>query len=429
MPHYNRMTGLPCSCLYGEPRRPLWGPLWVQASQYVNQIRNQNQKLFRTPEGQDFLRGLDELMETYPESERMAPWLAARYKHGDVTLGGAAQHVVYANGIDPKRMALAQQQTPIEFARTAANNDLHPHSYAYQRVEDVLPQWTQWFHAGQHPTRRGVNIMELTPEQVQQRAREHHQDVESKRQAQGWLNEWGETGEPVYHFGGPLKGWHVARLRNGQDAEAESDAVGHCIGHGDQPYREAIDDERIQAYSLRDPHGYPHVSWHFNPSGSLAHIQGKSGSPNAKYRDMISEFHAARGLPDKVAGEESIHNYDQQIQFPDPETVEDYMAQFGPERDWDALHEMAYHLADNGVGEETEYLDGSPSWSHIHDDVMKQEPEDRDHFYNTVMYNGHKDGFGSEAQAYAYSGDPDYTRSGTSGRGPWTATTTRTAST
>ena len=94
-------------------------------------------------------------------------------------------------------------------------------------------------------------------------------------------------------------------IRDSDEAAAESAALNHCIGNDEQPYKYNIDQGNIKAYSLRDPQGYPHVSWHINPSGEdIGHMQGKSGYPKEDYRNLISQFNRAAGLPDEESRNE-----------------------------------------------------------------------------------------------------------------------------
>lgn len=386
--HYNPRTGLPCNCGWGLKRKK-----HRTASQNVRKIRNQNQKIFRDEKGQQFLDALEQQAAYTPQIEAMIPWFAARYKHGDF----------HAYQDNPEARPEIRWNRDGVSREELANAD--PSYFRYHMSRIPWNQWAQWMEARQHPLRRGVNIMEHDPHHIDHLSRELQNDIASKQERRNWLDRWGQTGDIVHRFepdednvdedGNPLDdwrkpyyGWTVRQLRNATDAEAESDALGHCIGSDDQPYKHNIEQGNINAYSLRDRDGYPKVTWHFNPDGdTLAHVQGASGSPKQDYRDLISDFHDMHGMSDNEIGEDELPGQaDAQVQLPEPETVADYHSQHGVDADyWDYAHEYA----DNGIDEDTEVNLGDPNWDQIHDDLKTESPRNRQNFYHTVLWNSH----------------------------------------
>lgn len=367
--HYNEFTGLPCNCYYGRPKH-----MRRTASQAVRQIRNQNQKHFRSEEGQQFLNALEEYAGRHA-MEPLVPWIANRYKKGDFQL------------------------------RPPEGEDGPGRIMRWGRdIDRDLPGWMQWMQARQHPSRRGVNIMELDPEEVERRARELRQEIQERQTKQNWLRDYGPGGEHRHTFDPSHandedeeellkqhRGWQVHQLISPEHAEAESAALGHCIGQDSQNYKRAIDQGRIQAYSLRDKDGYPKVTWHFNEDESLAHIQGKSGYPQQKWRDLISMFNEGEGLDDDDGGEGDEHGIDigdPEIHLPDPGSVEEYMDQFHPNAE---LYELAE--GHGTLGEDTEVIPGTPDWEDIFEDLTTNlDPARRQEFYQTVLYNSHTHG-------------------------------------
>src|SRR3954469_825944 len=165
--HINRWTGLSCNCHYGRPpRRKI-----RTASVEVRKIRKQNQKVFRSQEGEDFLSALEELADETPNSEPLVAWIASRYKHGDITL--QQDH----------------RGTPTLYL---------PNTGSTVRTE--LPSWVQWMAARQHPLRRGVNIMELSPDEVSHKSNELRRELAEKATKKSWFDDYGQTGEPVHTF-------------------------------------------------------------------------------------------------------------------------------------------------------------------------------------------------------------------------------------
>jgi hypothetical protein len=374
--HHNPFTGLPCSCQWGLP-----SPTRT-ASQAINKLRKQDQKALRTPEGQQFLTALGGVVEQFPAAERLVPWLAARYKAGEIQVG--------------------------------VNGEL---SYQYMPLTRTLPNWIQWMEARQHPLRRGRDIMQMSAAQVDQLARELREDLTNRQVKENWLNTYGQTGTRVHTFHpeqaqndeeqdllNQYKGWHVHQLHSSRDTEAESDALNHCIGSDGQPYKSNIEEGNIAAHSLRDPEGYPRLTWHHNPDDTLAHIQGK-GTPKEDWRKLVSLFHDAHGLHDDDGydgDEQPLGDVgrDHEVEWPDVENVDQYIDQYHPEADlYEQAREMGYD-----PHEEAEFHLGDPDWGEVYNDLMTASPEQRQNFYHTVIrqhrpgrLDDHVQGFRGEA--------------------------------
>lgn len=404
--HYNPRTGLLCNCLWGAPDE---FKIRRTASQAIRAIRNQNQKRFRTPHGERYLNALERYIGKNPGSEPMAAWLASRYKHGDIQL---TDHKY--NSIDPTGEMPEKWHPPLD----GPDEDRLTMGGDGTDIRHTLPGWVQWMNARQHPLRRGVNIMEKSPDEIQSLSSRLQADIEERNRKNNWLHSWeGGTGAHAhtFHIGQAdptsdyqtqlLKkhaGWTVRQLRDREDVEAESDALSHCIGSDEQNYKNNIENGNIEAYSLRDPEGYPKVTWHFNPDGTLAHIQGRSGYPKADWRSLISMFNEGHSKDDdngSYGNEQSLddeaEDYDRQIDLDDPTTDADYIDQYHPDAD---LWDLANSDADNHIGDDTNIHAGNPNWESIFESLRDGSPEERNNFYHTVLFNTTHPDFPSPAE-------------------------------
>lgn len=383
--HRNPRTGLSCNCQWGRPIKR-----GRTASQNVRKIRNQNQKAFRDEHGQAFLHQLEELIKTHPDSEPLVPWLAARYKKGEINLNDK-----YG---DTRALTITHDDTPLTYR---------------------LPLWTQWHHARQHPLRQGVDINQHDTQSLTDVARELQIDVQQRQKKQNWLISHGPDSnypsKPVHVFGPDdaddlsddlysdafdgseedpqrqedrdllhkYQGWSVHPISDADEAEAETDALGHCIGQDSQPYKGAIDAGEISAHSLRDKEGFPKVSWHHNDhtDGSLAHLQGASGDPKDDYRRLISLFHHKHELDDAdgFGGDDHAdqlqhgEQYDYGWTGPPVEDLEDFHHYYGD----DGFNNLYEHAVNNGAnfdpdGYDLELEPGSLDWQGIAKDAEKQ---------------------------------------------------------
>jgi hypothetical protein len=156
-----------------------------------------------------------------------------------------------------------------------------------------------------------INVMDMNPVAITAYADAHQRYVEHMEELRKIKEYYQEEEEPdvVHRFQDPAyEGWTVVELDDGDDEQLtrESQVLKHCIGESDSPnYREAIISGNIRAFSLRDPDNIPKVTWHFNPDGSFAHIQGRTGASSeavAEFRPLVSEFNRIKGLDDDNGG-------------------------------------------------------------------------------------------------------------------------------
>jgi hypothetical protein len=156
-----------------------------------------------------------------------------------------------------------------------------------------------------------INVMDMNPVAITAYADAHQRYVEHMEELRKIKEYYQEEEEPdvVHRFQDPAyEGWTVVELDDGDDEQLtrESQVLKHCIGESTQPnYREAILNGNIRAFSLRDPDNLPKVTWHFNPDGTFAHIQGRTGASSeavAEFRPLVSEFNRIKGLDDDNGG-------------------------------------------------------------------------------------------------------------------------------
>jgi len=256
-------------------------------------------------------------------------------------------------------------------------------------------QWSRWFNASDAPARQGKNIMEMVPSQVDSAAKEHTVYLEDLRRIEDnrAFFEGVKDETTVYKIQDPeFKGWTINKIRNSDDAIHEGEVLKHCIGSSEQNYAHNIDSGNIAAFSLRDSEGLPHAAFHFNPDGTLAHIQGKAGyldhnDTERKYRELITEFNTATDHDDSEGEQGSEHelrgNGLDSLQLPDPNTVEEFL---GQAHDY---MEVAYDLA-NDMGEEidenTEVYCGSPDWGDIVYDALNHYDDESNHNRDELRY-------------------------------------------
>lgn len=473
--HYHPWWGIPCTCGWGQSREQEKTASGYN-SEYIRRLKNQNQKVFRDERGQRFLDALDRFATDHPDAEAMAPWLASRYKKGDVTIApdGSLHYFPYdmdetlrdlqneskqelddipsvtrrhervkqlkdlalqlafkkfqqkpwfekydslgravmdRSGelrLSPKQLAdLAMSEQPHEALQNVGRS--------YQSLARTIQPWQEWFNARQHPTRHGVDIMQHSPRSVDEMARAHQRAMQEAKKKEYWLESYldppedswtDESGVPmeppnVQHvFGpeaGPYKGWQVVKLSPYQ-AEGDSEALGHCIGDfEDQPYHHNIGTGNIDAYSLRDAEGYPHVSWHINPSrNGIGHLQGRSGEASEDYRNLITQFNQQYALPDEEVSQESLPSrdeeeeepeYDRYYELPAPETIDELIRE---ENDpWAIAHDDP----DANIGEHTELEYNAPYWIGIAEDYLGGGAYDNDRFFRVLRERGQGDEF------------------------------------
>ena len=219
------------------------------------------------------------------------------------------------------------------------------------------------------------NIDQMKPNDVVDASRQHARYIAELEKRERLIQAFADTKDSgvVYRITDPAhKGWTVHQIKNREEAELESEAMGHCIGNEDQVYAHNIDIGNIEAFSLRDEDGLPKLTWHYNPDGTLGAIQGKSNNAMPQFRHMVTEFNEAMnrddddggpGSEDGLQGEEEAY-----IQLPDPDTISEYVAQvLDP---WEVAQEVAEY-EDLVIGEGTEYERGNPDWDNIAEEFVE----------------------------------------------------------
>jgi Protein of unknown function (DUF5661) len=262
--------------------------------------------------------------------------------------------------------------------------------------------WSDWFNATNAPAREGKDIMKMTPTEVANSSREHQQYLSELREQEELKKRFADTKDDdvVYRIQDPkYRGWTVKQIKDQEDAELETEVLGHCIGSEDQNYAYNIEEGNIEAFSLRDKYGIPKLTWHYNPDGTLAHIQGKSNDSYEMFRSLVTEFNAATNHDDDNGGsgsedqleDENEENVMDEVQLPDVDTVEEYTYQY--HEDGDGRYELAMSIAANEgatLSDEVRIDEGEPHWQDIVEDLFKNyEPgsNDSDEFFSTIMQN------------------------------------------
>jgi DnaJ-class molecular chaperone len=228
-----------------------------------------------------------------------------------------------------------------------------------------------------------VNLNDMSPQKVADASINHKKYLremeELAKLKEKFADKVTDPENIVYRVEDPFyKGWTVYQLKDRDDAELETEVLGHCIGSDEQKYKEGIESGVIAAYSLRDEYGIPKLTWHYNPDGSLARVQGKSGDSYHKFRHIVTEFNEAMGFDDANGGEgsednswfqdfedETLHT----LQMPDPESIEEYMAQV------DNLEETAEEYADllgETLADDCDIERGDPEWNLIADEFFEE---------------------------------------------------------
>ena len=229
-----------------------------------------------------------------------------------------------------------------------------------------------------------INLNDMSPQKVADASNNHKRYVremeELAKLKEMFADRLDDSESIVYRVQDPFfKGWTVHKLKDKEDAEIESNVLGHCIGGDEQKYKDGIENGTIDAYSLRDEHGIPKFTWHYNPDESFAHAQGKSDDSYHKFRHIVTEFNKAMNFDDADGGSGTEDNewfqdfedeFSYYITLRDPETMEDYVEQVNNP------YELAYELADmrgERLAEDFEIENGDPEWNLIADEFFEEE--------------------------------------------------------
>jgi PcfJ-like protein len=233
--HINPATGEPCNCGFGKYSDPIDHGLEKTAGSKLNWIRDREDKFFKTEEGQRAFKQLEVLVNRNENIDPLAPWLWREIKKGRLK--------VTPRLLDPTQ-------------------------------PDNLSHIADWY-ASNSPTRRGVDIMQLNWEQATDKVKEWDEELQSQ------MDEQQAAGGTVVADAGD--GWTIRQITNGEEAKAEGNAMGHCVGG----YGQAIESGQTLIYSLRDDKNQPHVTIEISPA---------ENEYNQKIRDEIRARIKARSV-------------------------------------------------------------------------------------------------------------------------------------
>jgi len=261
-------------------------------------------------------------------------------------------------GLIAEQLGVEYQDLYRDWLNIDSNND--------KSLNDIIKELVQKYNR---------NIDQMKPDDVVDASRQHAKYIAELERRERLIKAFADTKDSgvVYRITDPAhKGWTVHQIKNREEAELESEAMGHCIGNEDQAYAHNIDNGNIEAFSLRDEDGLPKLTWHYNPDGTLGSIQGKSNNAMPQFRHMVTEFNKAMnrddddggsGHEDGLQGEEEAY-----IRLPDPDTMSEYVAQV--EDPWQVAQEVADY-EDLVIGEATEYERGDPDWERIAEEFVE----------------------------------------------------------
>ena len=283
--------------------------------------------------------------------------------------------------------------------------------------------WSDWFNATNAPAREGKDIMKMTPLEVTNSSRDHQEYLRELREQEELKKRFADTKDEnvVYSIQDPkYKGWNVKQIASREDAELETEVLGHCIGSDEQNYAYNIQEGNIEAFSLRDEYGIPKLTWHYNPDGTLAHVQGKSNDSDEMFRPLVTEFNATTGRDDDDGGDGSEDQLEaeeeedvwDEVQLPSVDNVEDFVYQYHEDGDgkWELANELA---SDEGatLSEDVQIMEGDPDWQTIVEDLFERYEvgrNDTDDFFSTIMQDGWlMNQFAIEADQYIKEWDPE----------------------
>jgi hypothetical protein len=221
--HINPATGEPCSCGFGKFSEPIEQSIEKTAGTKLDWIREREDKFFQTEEGQQAFKQLEVLVNRDENIDPLAPWLWREIKKGRLKI------------------------TPRLLDPTQPDNLSH------------IADW----YASNSPTRRGVDIMQLNWEQATDKVKEWDDELQSQ------MDEQQAAGGTVVADAGD--GWTIRQITNGEEAKAEGNAMGHCVGG----YGEAIESGQTLIYSLRDEKNNPHTTIEIQPADNSHNLEIK----------------------------------------------------------------------------------------------------------------------------------------------------------
>jgi hypothetical protein len=217
-PHPHFTTGQPCHCPWGASNK------LAKVAGKIEWLTERGDKFSQTPEGQEALQGLQLLVRRNPKVDPLTPWIYREVKKHRIEI--SANGGLYYNG--------AQQGGPAGITHLPINH------------------WADWFDSNS-PTRRGVDVMQLSVNDLSERIKEWDEELQAKMEEEN-----ASKGQIAHKFS---DGWTVRRLRDGDEAKIEGDKMGHCVGG----YGDAIENGSSQIFSLRDEKNEPHATMEIEP--------------------------------------------------------------------------------------------------------------------------------------------------------------------
>lgn len=214
------------------------------------------------PRAQEFLDIVDSWMaqDEHGYVDEIAPFLIRMFKQGAINVGVEATN---SNDTGMRPILIRKGFSP--------NVDL-----------GTVSLWGQWAKARDNPTREGINIQD--PEfdliELDRAIRAFQEWLREERLRKSLLRQAEDA--TVVRWS---DGWHIVEVTAAEDVpgamELEGAIMHHCIGSDEQPsencsYKQAADNGDIRVFSLRDPRGQPHATWHVDSEGYLCEIHGKS---------------------------------------------------------------------------------------------------------------------------------------------------------
>jgi hypothetical protein len=225
-------------------------------------------------------------------------------------------------------------------------------------LEQILPEWMEWYSARNDPLRQGVNIMDKnwSVDNMRDQVIQFQQKQEKKRERERLIPELRETAQVDYQFD---NGWQVVELSQ-MALGPEGEAMNHCIGN-DPQYADCLDAETIRVFSLRDEDGWPHATWHTNEDAygnrTVAEKFGRGDRPlKPEYEAMYEKWCEANDLDPEPVGHEGGEQFDLDIELA-PITTWDELMQYR-ENPWDMAMEQDFNPGeDSDIYADIQYID------------------------------------------------------------------------
>lgn len=321
---------------------------------YFRGAMKQPGKKMLTEEGQAFANWIKKLGE---EVDPLTPWLIKQFKDG---------HMGVVEGDDSGHLF---------WWRFVGNGGTGLTTLDLERAAEILRKYAAWYNATDSPHRQGKNIQEMSLEEVNDATRQHLawvQEQEQERQRKEEVQRIFQNVNQATVFEWP-DGWTVKELSSAQDLVNEGEAMKHCIGQDNQPYCRALEEGAITAYSLRDPEGMPHATWHYNEDGTLAQVQGFQGhDPKEEYQERFEEWANSEGRSVDPVGDMDYENWDDEWTLK-INSVFSFEAVLGSEENlWDIALEDGADFDPNGYGQESVYID--IDWKSLVQDIVDKAP-------------------------------------------------------